>query len=174
MGSARDVIQAGGNVNIAKKVTVRNEVVPDERHITEEQALKVQEMVEDLANRLTGSDGKPAFAAVHQRLRNKFKVTSYKLIPRERFTDVVEWYKQVRGMNRGKIRRSNPTQFKNDYYSSIKAGARSLGWTDQELYTFARDFLNRKPSLTSLTQLGPNQLERLSRAIQSRRRRQGS
>lgn len=171
VGKARDVIQAGGNVRISKKETVRNEVVTDERHITEEQALKIREMVEELAHRLTGSDGKPAFGEVQQRLRNKFKVTSYKLIPRERFPEVVEWFKQVRGMNRGKVRRSNPELFKRDYYTSIKAGARSLGWSDEELYGFARDFLGRKASLTSLTQLGPNQLERLSRAIQARRKR---
>jgi len=66
VGKARDVIQAGGNVNIAKKVTVRNEVVPDERHITEEQAAEVQRMIEELAHRLTGADGKPAFGQAQQ------------------------------------------------------------------------------------------------------------
>lgn len=158
-------------MRISKKETVRNEVVTDERHITEEQALKIREMVEELAHRLTGSDGKPAFGEVQQRLRNKFKVTSYKLIPRERFPEVVEWFKQVRGMNRGKVRRSNPELFKRDYYTSIKAGARSLGWSDEELYGFAKEFLKQKAALTSLTQLGPIQLQRLSQAIQRRRKK---
>lgn len=171
VGKARDVIQAGRDVRISKKETVRNEVVPDERHITEEQALKVQEMVEELAHRLKGSDGKPAFGEAHQRLRYKFKVSSYKLIPRERYSEVVDWFKQVRGMNRGKVRRSNPDLFKRDYYTSIKAGARSLGWSDEELYAFAKTFLKRKAALTSLTQLGPIQLQRLSQAIQRRRKK---
>lgn len=171
VGKARDVIQAGGNVNIVKKVTVRNEVVPGERHITEEQAAEVQRMIEELAHRLTGADGKPAFGQAQQRLKNKFKVTSYRLIPRERFSEVVAWFKQVRGMNMGKVRRSNPELFKRDHYTSIKAGARSLGWSDEELYAFAREFLNRKAALTSLTQLGPIQLQRLSQAIQRRRKK---
>jgi len=74
-------------------------------------------------------------------------------------------------MNMGKVRRSNPELFKRDHYTSIKAGARSLGWSDEELYAFAREFLNRKAALTSLTQLGRIQLQRLSQPIQRRRKK---
>jgi hypothetical protein len=165
VGKARDVIQAGGNVNIAKKVTVRNEVVPDERHITEEQAAWLKALAEELAPRLAGESGKPAYGAVYSRLTKRFGVTSYKLIPRDKFDDALQWFKEEKAKSRSKLRRSDPEKLDKELYQKVWAKARELGWKKQDVYNFALEKLTLKRPISSLKQLGPYQLKKLSEVI---------
>lgn len=165
IGRARDVVAAGRDVIQTKKHISRPEFTPDQRHITEATAAKVKEVIEDLANRTLGEDGKPNFSMWYTRLNKRFKVGTFRAILVEDTADLLSWLSQQKAMNRGKLRRSNPDRYRNDLYSVVWANAKSKGMSKDDVYEFARIKLKLKKPITSLKSLGPNQLKHLSEYI---------
>jgi len=165
IGRARDVVAAGRDVIQTKKHISRPEFTPDERHITEATAAKVKEVIEDLANRTLGEDGKPNFGMWYTRLNKRFKVGTFRAILVEDTAELLSWLSQQKAMNRGKLRRSNPGRYRNDLYSVVWANADSKGMSKDEVYEFARVKLRLKKPIVSLKSLGPNQLKHLSEFI---------
>lgn len=165
IGRARDVVAAGRDVIQTKKHISRPEFTPDERHITEATAAKVKEVIEDLANRTVGEDGKPNFGMWYTRLNKRFNVGTFRAILVEDTAELLSWLSQQKAMNRGKLRRSNPDRYRNDLYSVVWANATSKGMSKEDVYEFARIKLKLKKPITSLKSLGPNQLKHLSEYI---------
>lgn len=93
-GRQNKVLVAGRDVIHTERVVRRHGVVPDERHITDEQRSRIRALVGELASRVGRQQGKPNFAAGHRMLQRKFGVDSYSLIPRERFDEAERFLKQ--------------------------------------------------------------------------------
>ena len=93
-GRENKVLVAGRDVINTERVVRRHGVVPDERHITDEQRGRIRALVGELASRVGREQGKPNFAAGHRMLQRKFAVDSYALIPRERFDEAERFLKQ--------------------------------------------------------------------------------
>jgi hypothetical protein len=157
--AGRDLIHTG-------KLTHRNTITPDERHLTTEQRERVRGLIGELADRLAGDEGRPNFSAVHRMLHHRFQVASYLLIPSCRYEDTVSYLRQQRAIHRARLRRRNPTAFQHDLYRAIFAGARELGWFRQQVYGYAFEKLGLRAPLVSLKTLGAVQLKALAESLQ--------
>jgi hypothetical protein len=163
----RNVVQVAGRDLIhTEKLVRRNTITPDESHLTVEQRERVREVAGELADRLAGDDGEANFAAVHRMLQRRFQVASYLLIPRIRYDEALSFLRQHRAINRSRLRGRNPVAYQNDFYRTIFAGARELGWGGERVYRFATGKLALKTAVASLKTLGPVQLKTLAELIQ--------
>jgi hypothetical protein len=165
-GDGNRVQVAGRDIIHTKKHVQRNEITPDERHITSEQKDKILAVNKEIAERLAGENGKPDYSAGHRMLQNHFGVTSYLLLPREKFAEAMSFLKQQRAINRSKLRRHNPVAYQNDFYRGIWARSHELGWDKPQVYQFALEKLSLKKPITSLKQLGSIQLKSLAEFMQ--------
>lgn len=170
-GRGHRVQIAGRDIINTEKHVQKNAITPDERHLSGEQKAKLQPLIKELAERLAGEDGAPDYQGVHVRLQRHFNVTSYLLIERADFERAVKFLKQQRAIHRSRLRRRNPSLYQNDFFRAIWSCAGTLGWEEAAVYAFARDQLALKQPISSLKQLGPNQLKSLSEAMQREARK---
>jgi hypothetical protein len=161
-GTGNHVVVAGRDVVQTVRRIERAAITPDDRHVTVEQREEIRGLIGELAVRLARDDGAPNFAAGHRMLQNRFKVASYLLVPRERFSEAVRFLKQQRAIHRSHLRRRNPAAFGRDRQRAVFSRAAALGWDRSRLFRFARERLNLGETVSSLRQLGPNQLSRLA------------
>jgi len=157
--AARDIINTEKHVH-------KNAITPDERHLSGEQKDRLEPLINELATRLAGEDGKPNYKKVHRMLQRQFNKSSYLLIERGDFDKAAAFLKEQRAINRSRLRSRNPVAYKNDFFRGIWSRARELGWEKPEVYEFALEKLALKKSLSSLKELGPIQLKTLSEAMQ--------
>jgi hypothetical protein len=165
-GHGNRVQVAGRDIINTKKHVQRVEITPDDRHISGEQKERLLAVNKELAERLAGENGRPDYSAGHRLLQSHFGITSYLLIPREKFDEALAYLKQQRAINRSKLRRRNPDAYQKDFYRAIWARAGELGWGKPEVYQFAFEKLELKRPISTLKMLGPNQLKSLSEFIQ--------
>jgi len=172
VGKAQNVIAAAGNVNIATKHVTRTEFTPDDRHLSPEQALKIQDLVKELAEMdvAAGKGEAKSFQTWWSYLKNTFKVTTYKEIPRERFDEAVSLLQQAKGMNLPKIRRKDNELWRKQHYRSIFGTAKKgMGWSDEQIHDFASLKLGK--AVTSLSEVGERDLAKLARLIRAEARK---
>jgi hypothetical protein len=160
-GTGNHVKFAGRDMIVTERHVQRNAITPDDRHLAREQRSKLLPALHELADRLGGPDGRPNLAAAHRMLQQHFDVPSYLLIPRERYGEALAFLRQQRAIRRGVLRRRNPRAFAQDRCRAVFSRATELGWSRQQVYDFAREWLNLKRSVRSLKELGPTQLETL-------------
>jgi hypothetical protein len=115
----------------------KNVITPDERHLSGEQKERLQPLINELATRLAGEDGKPNYKKVHAMLQRHFDVTSYLLIERGDFNHAAAFLREQRAINRSRLRSRNPVAYKNDFFRGIWSRARELGWDKPQVYEFA-------------------------------------
>ena len=166
IGHRNRVQVAGRDVIITEKIIERNEITPDERHVSAEQRNQLLAVIRELADRLAGFDGKPNFSGAHRMLQRRFKITSYLLLPRAQFAEALAFLKQQRAIHRAALQRHNPVAYRNDLFRAIFAGARELKWERNQVYLFATEVLGLKHPVSSLKALGPVQLKTLANAVQ--------
>lgn len=160
-GNRNKVNVAGRDIIQTNKVVRKNEITPDERHITGAQATKLRNLNTELAQYLANESGTPDYSAGFRFLEKEFGVSSYLLIPRDRYEDASSLLRQRRAMNRPKLRRRNPVAYQNDYFRGIWARAHEMGWEKPMVYQFAFENLHLKKPISTLKTLGPNQLKLL-------------
>ncbi len=165
-GRGHRVLVAARDILTTEKHIQKNAITPDERHLSREQIDRLKPLINELATRLAGEDGKPNYKKVHGMLQRKFNKTSYLLIERGDFDKAAAFLKEQRAMNRSSLRSRNPVAYKNDFFRGIWSRARELGWEKPQAYEFALGKLALKKSISSLKELGPIQLKTLSEAIQ--------
>lgn len=156
----RAQVAAGDIINTERHTKVVK-FTPDESHISGEQAKRIRQLIDKLAKTLTGEDGKPNFRDAYGRLYNKFNIGTYRELKSESFDDAVSYLQQQAAINRPKLRRINPQAYRNNLYSPIWAKMKELSWDKPQVYAFASQKLELKKPISSLTQLGPNQLKSL-------------
>ena len=166
-GRGNQVHVAGRDLVISTEKHVRRNVItPDDRHLTADQRDALRDVIGEVADRLAVGDGDPNFAAVHRMVQRRFGVASYLLIPRDRYGDALGFLKQQRAIYRSRLRRRNPAAYQRDFFRAIYAGVCKLGWDRSHIFEFAGEKLGLKKPLTSLKQLGPNQLKSLADVMQ--------
>jgi len=161
-------IQAGRDVKINTKEVVRNVVVREPGEISDAQAARIKELVDKIVEIQVAagkSSREKAYGEWHKRLKNRYKVTSYKKLRVEDFDDAVSWFKQQSAMLRPKLRRTNNDAWRKEYYKAIWTRWRSLGYSKEEIYEFAYQRLELKKPIDSLKQLGERNLKKLSDII---------
>lgn len=155
-------IQAGGDVYINKKETIRNEVKSGPEHITEDQAFTLSELVKEAVERESkgAEDKSKYFASWWNKLKKRYKVASYRMIPREQGDEAINWMKQQVAMLLPKLRRTNNDKWRKSLYAKIHACLKTLGWEKSQFYLYVEERVGKK--ITSTTQLGERDLENIA------------
>ncbi len=161
-GAHNHVQVAGRDVVNTTRHVVRNEITPNDSHLTADECAELRTIIAEVADRMADAGGAPNFAAVHRQLQRRYQVASYLLIPRERFDDALAFLKRQRAIHRGALRQRNPAAYAGDFFRTIHARSRELGWDRAHLCAFAQDRLGLRQPLGSLRELGPNQLRSLA------------
>jgi len=161
-GRGNKVLVAGRDVVHAERLVQRSAITPDDRHVTAEQREQIRRVVGELAARFSGEDGKPNFAAGHRMLQRRFEIASYVLLPREKFGEAMQFLKEQRAAHRSCLRRRNPAAYASDLCRAVFSRAGELGWERRKVYDFAAEKLGLKHPITSLKELGPQQLKSLN------------
>lgn len=158
-------IQAGGDININKKETIRNEFKPGPEHITAAQARKLQKLVEKATEieETAGVDRGKAFAKWWGRLKDLYNVGTYREIPAHLGEHAIAYMTQQIAIMRPKLRRNDNSSWRNEHYKGIYARARQLGISKGEVYAIAFDRLGVQ--VISLTKLGEQNLKKLYQII---------
>lgn len=166
-------IQAGRDVIMTQKhVTKSPPVVPQSQHITDSQAKQILDALNDLGKRDFEAGKGDTYASWKSRfykcpwLKSKDAgITSYKLVPAEQFDDAISWIQQQKAMNRPALRRTQNDTWRNDHYTKIYAAAKTLQWGKSDIYSYAAEYLNLKKPITSLKDLGEQNLKALAGAM---------
>jgi hypothetical protein len=161
-GRGNQVNVAGRDLVVTSRLVRRNVITPDDRHLAREQRARLLTLIHEVAERMAGENGQPNLGAVHHLLQRRFAVSSYLLIPRERYAEALSFLQQQRAMRRGVLRRRNPDAFRRDLFRAVFSRATEIGWPRQKVYAFAQSQLDLKRPVTSLKQLGPVQLQALA------------
>jgi hypothetical protein len=151
----------GENVNLNPRIVVKNTVSPSSEHITDKQALEIRELINEIVKIDEQAGRSLSYGRWHAKLHKKFKITSYKLVPHDQFTEVKSWLHQQKAMQRPKLRRSNNSAWCKNIYSAIYARANELGMDKSQLYQFAHQKLKLNKPVNSLKELGERNLEKL-------------
>lgn len=158
-------IVAGGNVNVNPKIVNKTTVQYDPAlHISSETAKRIYDLVDSLSKiRIAaGDDPKKTKPRIWSSLNNRYKVTTYKIIPRESGEDAITFlYKQV-NIARPSIRKCDPQLWKSTLYKSIYTRWSELGFNKDDIYSFALKNIPLKNPITSLTKLTMRELDRLN------------
>jgi hypothetical protein len=160
-----DNIIAGGDVSINRHVVRKNVVTPGPEHIAGPVAKRIKDLIDEIA----AIDKETGHGETHRRWWTKFyralDVTSYHLIPVERGEVAIAWLERQRAMQRPKLRRTNNEAWRKQHYTAIYARAKQIGLDKEQLYAIALERLPLKSPITSLKELGEQNLEKLHRII---------
>jgi len=163
-GQNNSVTVVGGDLIQPLKHVTKTEVKPDEQHVTSDQKKKIKDLIDEVAVRLAGDDGNPNYRAAWGRLYDEFNVTTYHLLLAKDFDAAIQFLREQKAMSRSRLRRRDPQGYRNDFYATIHSSKDALGWTDEQVYAFAEEKLEKRP-IRSLRKLGPNQLKKLAECI---------
>jgi len=154
-------VLVGRDVIHTEKVVQKNVTQPGPQHISEEQAFEVKRQIDELAQMDVDSGREDSHKAWYSRMYRKFKVTSYKTIPLEKYDGVISWFRQQKAINRPKLRRPANGQWRNQLYGAIYGKWRELGYEKSAIYGFALERLKLNRPIESLTELKEQNLKRL-------------
>lgn len=174
-GKSNTIINAAGDVHYNARVTKKNVVQPGPQHVSSEQALTIRTRIVELAELESTSGRKLNPGKWYNKLYRAFGVTSYVLVPADRYDEVITWIQQQGALLRPKLRRSNNPKWRNSLYAGIWARAEEVGLSREAVHEFAGSVLGISPPPTSLSDLQERQLKQLYDAFfRQTRNRSGS
>jgi hypothetical protein len=158
-----------GDIVMGNKTVGRPRVnfTPGPQHITPETARKLYELVKEIVERLTVSGGnvQKAFQRVWGDFNAHFGLTTYKELPCEKADEGISYLRQWRASKNSKLRFADPEKFRTAQLKGIWPRSKSLGMSDTDLYAFVSKKLKLSSVITSLNDLGNQQLARLNRFL---------
>lgn len=155
-GKGNVVSIGNNNVNITSHdVIVQPKISPGEHHITNEQAYKIKNLVDEVVLAEKSAKRKPrTHAAVWGALKKKFKFASYRMLEQNQFDDVLKYLQQDLGrLRRAKGARTAP-DWRKSRYRFIHARLKQLGKT-----SLKDDYIAMEFGVSSLKELNDNELQ---------------
>ncbi len=162
----------GGNINIGGKKIIKTQLQYDEnKYISPKQAKEISDLIKKLVvqEEAVGKSRSKAYAIWWGRLKNHFKVTTYKEIPNNKFNYAVKWLKQQIAINREKLKMGDRKEWKKDLYKAIYAKCNEIGWSKADLYIYIESKFGK--NITSLKQLNSYDLEHLYDIMKIKKRK---
>jgi len=150
-----------GDIHINQKKVVRPQIIREPGDITEETAHTIQELIRQLSDLGEQAGKAPSFGEYHQRLKNRYKVASYRKLSVAQGEDATLWLRQELGRKIPTLRRTNNAEWRKRIYAGIWAAAKELGWDRDQVHAFATSELSPQKPISSLTELGEQKLELL-------------
>lgn len=152
-------------INQNTKKIVKNIISPTDEHITDKQALIIKNLIDEIVRNETLSS---KYANVSKSYKNwfnklykKFDVTSYKLIPKELFSNAENWLHQQIAILRPKLRKKDNEEWRKQIYKSIYAKTKAIKFSKEDLYNFVNTKLILKNYINSITELTDKDLGKL-------------
>ena len=161
-------VQVNGNMNINSKKIER--VPPPPRgpeHITDLQAYKLMELVKKAVEieSKAGKEPSKAFPAWWSKLKKKYKVPRYDLIPCNLGDEAISYMQQEIAKLRPKLRRRDNEAWRNEHYRGIWSRSKELGHDKPWVYALVEEKIGKK--IESLTTLGEQDLKKLYTIVMS-------
>ncbi|GIM50623.1 ORF6C domain-containing protein [Capnocytophaga stomatis] len=158
-----------GQIIQTKQIKQVTEVLHDpNQHITDAQALEIRNKITELVDMLasTGKNKGSLFKQEYNTFYKEFKISSYKLLPKDKYEEALIWLRK-RNAYKGKkvLRQGNKEEWRKEQYTAIYFKAGNLGMSKEDLYLFATEKLALKKPLTSLKELSDTRLEKLYKYI---------
>lgn len=154
-------IQVAGDYIKTEKIVRTTQVVhnPDE-HITDAQAKEVRDKIMKLAEEMSGDKkySPSPYKAAYKALYNKYKITKYTLLPKDKYEDAMKWLDKQIAIYRPKLKNVDREQYRKDMYKSIHARANQL---HIDIHEFAETALELKKPISSLKELSDTRLKKL-------------
>lgn len=172
-------IKAGGDVVVGKdikvikpqKVVEKHEWKLGEEVITAEQARRLQELVEQIVELEQLVSLKPkSYGAVWSAFKKKFKIPTYKALPKERFPEAEAYLLRWIGRLKSRLAYADPERWRKDrrktiYFTAVKV----LGMTDEEF----KDLIEKKYGVRRLHDLTDEELDHLYRYLMNLKNKKG-
>lgn len=158
-------VVAGRDININPRVVRKNIVQPGPDHVAEAQKLKIRELINELSEIGVKAGRAPSHGKWWGKFYKQFKVTSYHLLPAAECDAAISWLYEQRARETPKLRRTDNQAWRNHRYRGIWARVHELGMSNEQLYTLAVERLALKKPISSLTELGEQNLDRLYRIV---------
>lgn len=155
-----------GDVIETKKVVKHINVIhDDEYHIADGQAKQLRDKVDeiaDLRSKANSEDKSKCYKHVYNELYKHFNISSYKLLPKEKFEEAIQWLnKQKAYRYRPQLRKTDNEEYRKQLYKSIHSKATQLGWSNNELYSFINVYLQPKILINSLKEMSDTRLKKV-------------
>lgn len=173
---ARDSIVAqtgSGDISINEKRIIRPRFNRELGDITEEQAFEIIRLIGDLAKMDEQAGRGNTYGKWQNHFKNKFRLTSYKKLPAEKYDVAIQFLIQQRGRSLPKLRRTNNDEWRKRIYRAIWSITGELQMSREQLYMFAFTELGLKTHISSLTVLGEQNLEALRDKLRYLKRKVG-
>jgi hypothetical protein len=164
-------IQVAGNYITTPKVVVKHEVKYDPNiHINNAQAKQIKDRVDEIMLSIAAERKKNEYGKLWNALKNKFNVSSYHVITKDQFDDVMKFLSRINvSYYRGKLRKNDNLQWRNGMYKSIYARSNSLNWSKEQLYDYVSKVLELKTPICSMSELSDTRLKKVYDQIFSKR-----
>lgn len=161
-GSSNFQIAGDGNTLNFKgtprpKVTIERS--PD--HISPSDQKQVTDWIKELAEESTGKPLRELMQEWWGRFYNRFNLVSYKELKTGQMSDVEAWHRLQMNLIKAGRETTDPQNWKNAKYASIKLKMKKMGRTEGEYYPELSDRMNLKKPFTSLTKLSKHDLKRV-------------
>lgn len=154
-------IQVAGDYIRTEKIVRTTQVIhnPDE-HITDAQAKEIRDKVQKIAEEKAGEKkySSPPYGAVYNTLYNRYNITKYTLLPKDKYEDAIKWLDKQIAIYRPKLKNVDPEQYRKEMYKSIHARANQL---HIDIHEFAETALGLKKPISSLKELSDTRLKKL-------------
>ncbi|MDR3287180.1 MAG: hypothetical protein LBT27_07040 [Prevotellaceae bacterium] len=151
-------IQVAGNYITTNKVIKKTEVVHDvDIYITDAQAKEIRDRVHKIAESRS-NESKYSYPQAFKALYDRYKITKYTLLPKEKYNDAIKWLDKQIAIYRPKLKKVDNEQYRKDMYKSLNARAHQL---DINIYDFANEKLKIKNPIKSLKELSDTRLKKL-------------
>lgn len=159
---------------LAKTVAPRrpkgDKFVPDESHVTEDERKVLRDLCDEVVQRLTvktvfASDAEAKrkrgkyFGIVWTQFNEHFDIPELAALKRTRFVDARSWFQQYRASKDKNLKRINPQKYRDTLTKTIHTIGGALGWSREQIHTFAAEKVGYAAPVASLNDLGNQQLE---------------
>lgn len=148
----------------------KGKFVPNETHVTKDEKEILGKLCDEVVQRLTA---KTVFASEDEAKRKRgkyfgivwaqfhehFGTKELAALERTRFEEARSWFLQYRASKDKNFKRINPQKYRNTLTKTIHTIGGTLGWSRDQLHAFATEKLGYPNPITSLNDLGNQQLE---------------
>lgn len=153
-----------GDIIYTEKVVRKTELIHDsDIYISDAQAKEIRDRIQKIAEEMAGEKRYTSapYGVVYKSLYNRYKITKYTLLPKDKYEDAIKWLDKQIAIYRPKLKKVDPEQYRKDMYKSIHSKARELNFSHEELYSFINEYLNPKKEIMSLTELSDTRLKKI-------------
>lgn len=162
-------VQVAGDYITTSKFVNKTTVIHDpNEHITDTQAKEIKDRVYKIAESRQGESKftSAPYGLVYGGFYKRYKITSYKLLPKDKYEDAIKWLDKQIAIYRPKLKNVDKEQYLKDMYKAIHAKARQLG---VDVYDFAYDTLELKKPIASLKELSDARIKKLYNKLFNKR-----